>query len=71
MKMKLYVDQLEGDGVRAKCFAIYNEAGEKLPGLTSAAVFHEISDCARIELSLVVDGTNIVFGKPPALKDVK
>jgi len=70
MRMKLYIDQPEGDGLRCRSFKIYNEAGEKLPGVTSASVHHDRDDCARIDISLVVDGRDIVFGKPPTKDDV-
>ena len=64
--MKLYVDQIDGDGVSGRAFAIYNEAGERLPCVTKASVHHCLNDAARIDISLVVDGTRIVFGMPPA-----
>ena len=63
--MKLYISQIPGPGVRGQSFAIYNEAGEKLVGVTSASIHHNMDDAARLDLSLVVDGTNIVFGDPP------
>jgi hypothetical protein len=66
--MKLYVDQIDGDGAGGRSFVIYNEAGEKLRGVRSAVVRHACDDAARIDLSLVVNGRDIVFGKPPALK---
>lgn len=69
-RMKLYIDQPPGDGVSCRAFKIYNERGEKLIGVTSASVHHDMNDCARIDISLVVNGTDIVFGKPPALQDV-
>lgn len=66
--MKLYVDQPAGNGLRGRSFVVYNEKGEKLPCVTAASVHHECGDCARIDLSLVVNGTDIVFGKPPVMQ---
>lgn len=67
MKMKLYVEQLPGSGEAGKSFVIYNEAGETMPGVVEAHIFHAYDDAARVGLHLVVDGVNIVFGKPPSL----
>lgn len=69
--MKLYIDQIDGDGASGKAFAIYNENGERLPGLWSASVHHEVDNCARVDLSLVVNGEDIVFGKPPVLAEAE
>ncbi len=63
-KMKLYIEQLPGDGIRGKSFAIYDEEGRKMPGITSASVHHNKDDAARLDISLVVDGRDISFGKP-------
>lgn len=64
--MKLYVEQLDGDGVRCQAIVIRNEAGERLPGVTSVSIHHDLNDAARIDISLVVNGRDIVFGKPPS-----
>jgi len=67
--MKLYIAQIDGDGVAGKAFAIYGEDGTKLKGVVSATVRHNYADAARIDLELVVNGTDIVFGMPPEAKE--
>lgn len=67
--MKLYIDQLPGDGVSGRSFVIYNEAGERLACITKASVHHDRNEPARLDISLVVDGSNIVFGKPPSVDE--
>jgi hypothetical protein len=64
-RMRLYISQPAGDGVRCRAFAIYNERGEKLPCVTSATIIHDIDNVARVSIDLVVDGRNVVFGDPP------
>lgn len=63
--MKLYVQQIPGDGVAGKSFRIVNEKGERLRGITSASVHHDMNDACRIDLLLVVNGVDIVMGDPP------
>lgn len=65
--MKLYVDVEPGNGINGRNFKIYNQRGERLRCITGANVRYRINDAARIDLSLVVNGRDIVFGRPPIL----
>ncbi len=67
--MKLYIDQQDGDGIGGSSFALYREDGTVFPGIQAASIHHSGGNVSVLDLSLVVDGVNIFFGKPPCLEE--
>lgn len=63
--MKLRICQVPGDGVSCKAFAIYDDRGHKLKGVTAATVEHRMGEASRITLELVVNGRDIAFDDQP------
>lgn len=63
--MKWYIDQLAGDGIGGKAFALYDEYGMVVPCIQAASIHHAADAPAVLDLSFVVDGQSLVFGKPP------
>ncbi len=67
--MKLYIDQLPGKGIGGSAFALYDQFGLVFPCIQAASVHHAANEAAVLDLSIVVDGENVVFGPPPQRTD--
>lgn len=60
-RMQLTVVQKSGDGVRGSSFEIRDDRGLRMPCVTRASVVHSLDDAARLAVTLVVNGSDIVL----------
>ena len=63
--MKLFIEQVDGDGASCRGVQIWDDRGEQVKGVRGVTIKHRTNEPAWVTVDFVVNGQSVAFGRPP------